>query len=162
MRRSFLFLTRLLVVGVGLYVVLVIVTQVHQIQRANPNDLVGSWSIDVEATWDKIRSSPLIPIMAERNGIIDKDEVDNFKTFVLTQFAGAGWQFTADKRIWIGNGERSETGYTITAITEDVLTAECADENGHGFQMKFTVTGNRLEMVSPDSPYLVIVCNRVR
>jgi hypothetical protein len=47
MRLSFLVL--LLVVGAGLFVVLVMVPHLHQTQPANPSDLVGSWSIDVHA-----------------------------------------------------------------------------------------------------------------
>lgn len=177
MRRPFLFLAFLLIVGVGLFVALVMVPQLQQTKRvqediqAGANDpvastrttsrqgsasgLLGSWIVNGDVAWDNLRKSP--EIAKQLAGLSPKD-IERVKFRILIETATITCQFTADKLIYVVNGRRHEDGYAITATNGNVLTAESTDDRGN--LSKITVTGDHMEMTESDRPGEVLILTR--
>lgn len=124
---------------------------------AGASEMIGSWSIDGDATWDAMRRSA--QIAKQLNGLAP-DMVEQIKSTMLAQVAATTYQFTADKLISVANGVRREEHYTITATSGNVLTADCLDDLGKASQSKVTVSRDRLEIANSANPDEVVVLKR--
>ncbi len=126
---------------------------------AGASDLVGSWSVDGDATWDCLSKSPQI---AKQLAGLAPEMIEQVKATMLTQVAATTYQFTADKLICVANGLRREESYKVTASNGDVLTADCIDDQGKVIQSRVTVAKDRLEIANVADPAEVVVLRRVR
>jgi hypothetical protein len=126
---------------------------------AGASDLVGSWSVDGDATWDSLRKSPQI---AKQLAGLAPEMIEQVKSTMLTQVAATSYQFTADKLISVANGLRREESYKISASNGNVLTADCIDDQGKASQSKVTVAKDRLEITNTANPDEVVFLKRVR
>jgi len=170
MRRSNLILALLLFVGAGLYVALVIVPQLHQAAGGsasvtasdsnpiNPSILVGSWLVDDEASWDNARNSRQL---SKTLASVPDEKVAQLRAQFLARCAASACQFTADKMILTENGVRLEVSYTIIAASGNMLNAESITDKGIVIQIKYMVTGDRLELFLDSFPGTQIVFRRV-
>ena len=126
---------------------------------AGASDLVGSWTVDGDATWDSLRKSSQI---AKQLDGLAPDMVEQIKSTMLTQIAATTYQFTTDKLISVANGVRREESYKITATSGNVLTADCLDDQGKASQSKVTVPKDRLEITNTANPDQVVFLKRAR
>jgi hypothetical protein len=125
---------------------------------AGAADLVGSWSVDGDATWDGLRKSPQI---SKQLAGLAPEMVEQVKSTMLTQVAATTYQFTTDKLISVVNGLRREESYKIIATAGNVLTADCLDDQGKASQSKVTVGKDRLEIANTANPDEVVFLKRV-
>jgi hypothetical protein len=130
-----------------------------QLQGASAADLVGSWTVDGDATWDSLRNSP--EVSKQLTGLAP-EMIEQVKSAMLTQVAATTYQFTTDKLISVANGLRREESYKISATSGNVLTADCIDDQGKASQSKVTVTKDRLEIQNTAKPEEVVFLKRVR
>jgi hypothetical protein len=155
-------LAALLILAAALFVALVMVPQVQQAQPtqpAQPSDLVGLWVIDGEASWEKTRTVPMLVKTIASAGL---SGLTLIKADFLMKTAAICCQFTDDKLITSQNGVRREMGYTITAISGNVLTTDIVDDQGKRDHSTITVTKNRLEVADADRPGDVYILYRAR
>lgn len=155
-------LAALLVLAVVLFVALVILPQLRQVpqdQPSKPSDLVGTWVVDSDAYWDKIRS---IPATADAIAKLAPDVVARMKSVMVSVTAGNTCQFTTDKMIAVFLGVRHESSYKITAINGNVLTAVCVEDPIGIHPIRFTFIEDRLEIDHFDIPPQMNVFKRVR
>jgi hypothetical protein len=147
-------LAAVLLLAVGLPVAFVLLLP---LRRAGASALVGGWTIDSEATWDEMRKSPQISMLLAG---LAQEKVEEVKYRTLTQMAPY-YEFTPDWVGWIENRARHESKCTITATNGNMLTATCVDSKGKAMGMRFTVTGDRLELFNAVTPDTILIFDRV-
>jgi hypothetical protein len=141
MRRSFLFLALLLVMGVGLFVALVMVPQIRQSQRTTAGAaLLGLWKPDIEATWAQM----LVNVHGS-----DRDKMSRamepLRTMLNAQYNSELFQFTADKLILKHDGKEGiEMRYEITSANGDVISGKASYDLVIPLQFRFTLSGDIL------------------
>jgi hypothetical protein len=119
MRRSTPFLVLLLVVCLVVFVDLVDVPQVRQLQPFSTNDLIGTWRFDDATELKRIRA--ISPQLSEQG-----------KAWVMAGYAaGKVLQITADKMLSWDGRMRYETSYTITTESDNKFTADLIDNEGN-------------------------------
>lgn len=97
-------------------------TQAH---AATAADLIGSWSVDADATWEKMK---IVPQFAA----LPPEKVPQIKAM----FAAMNYEVTKDKMISTANGQKKEETYTVTKGEGDTLITESTDAAGKKEQTK--------------------------
>jgi hypothetical protein len=138
-------------------VVTLVLTLVSRLTAASSADLIGTWAVDGEATWNRLQSSPQI---AGKLTGLPPDMIEQIKGTMLAQTAGTVFQFTNDTLISTSAGVKREEHFTISATKGEVLTADCRDDQGKTSQSTITVGRNQLEISNVADPTQVVVLKR--
>lgn len=97
-------------------------TQAH---AATAADLIGVWSVDAEATWDKMKALPQF-------AAAKPEQVTQMKAM----FNAMGYEVTKDKMISTMAGQRKEDSYTVSKVEGDSLVTDSTDAAGKKEQTK--------------------------
>lgn len=129
------------------------------VYAASVTDLIGMWTVDGDATWQRLQHSPQI---ASKLTGLPAEMVDQIKSAMLTQINATSFQFTSDKLISTTNGLRREERFTISATNGNVLTADCIDDQGKASQSTVTVGKDQLEISNVADATQVVVLKRAK
>ncbi len=114
---------------------------------ATAKDLIGSWVVDTDATWEVVSKDPA---MAQQLKSIPADQQGAVKSMVLAQMAKLRIDVTADKATTTApDGSIEENPYKVAKIDGDVITVEgtaAKKDKGQGFDGEITVKDGRLHM----------------
>lgn len=90
-----------------------------QAYAATAADLIGSWSVDADATWDKMKAQPQF-------AAAKPEQV----TQVKAMFGSMSYEITKDKMISSMAGQKKEETYTVSKGEGDSLVTESTDAVG--------------------------------
>lgn len=90
-----------------------------QAHAATAADLVGSWSVDPDATWEKMKSVPQF-------AALPPEKVPQIKAM----FAGMSYEVTKDKITATVNGQTKEEAYVVLKVEGDTLVTESTNAAG--------------------------------
>lgn len=134
-------------------ILLLAATALH-LAAASAGDLIGTWTVDADATWDKLKDLPQIKALAPEHATLAKS------TFA-TQSAGMSFTFTADRITTTVAGVKREETYTIVSIAGDTITAEGTDEQGKKEKSIITFENNRMLLTSASDPLQKVVLKKL-
>lgn len=127
-------------------------TSLH-LAAAAATDLIGTWAIDVDGTWDKLKELPQLKALPPETATLVKS------TFA-TQSAGISYTFTADRITSTIAGVKREETYTIVSIEGDTITAEGTDEQGKKERSIIRFENNRMLLTSASDPMQKVVLKK--
>ncbi len=162
-------LAAVLILAAILFVVLAVVPQLREVQRAKDNEaagasaLIGFWRIDADATLDSWRTSPRFSKAFAR---LPAERIEAMTSRVRSRVGNDPYmQISADRIISSYNGEAKGISYTISNVSGNVFTTDCiTDVGGLSVKMILTVADDRIEMFNDAIPAgmdLAIILNRV-
>ena len=120
---------------------------------ATAADLVGTWTVDADATWDKLKDLPQLKALAPEHAALAKS------TFA-TQSAGMSFTFTADRITTTTAGVKREETYVIVSTTGDTIVAEGTDEQGKKERSEIRFEGDRMILTSVSDPLQKVVLKK--
>lgn len=134
-------------------VLLLSVACLVQLQAASARDLVGTWTVDVEATWNALQGLPEMKQLPPEAAAIAKSAF-------TTQAAGMTWTFTEDKVTSLVNGMKQEETYVVLSSTGDTLVTESTNAEGTKERSTVRLTGGGMELVPAANPLAKVVLKR--
>ncbi len=123
------------------------------LSAASADDLVGTWVVDTEATWDKLKALPEMAAVAA-------NQVETVKAAFTTQFSTASFEFTTEKLVSTVNGEKKEESYTVTKTDGDTLYTDDTAADGKVSHSKVLVAKDKLELTNVAEPTQTVVLKR--
>lgn len=131
---------------------LLVATALH-LAAASATDLLGTWTIDTDATWDKLKELPQLKALSPEQAVLVKS------TF-STQSAGISYTFTADRLTSTTAGVKKDETYTIVSIEGDTITAEGTDDQGKKERSLIRFENNRMILTSASDPLQKVVLKK--
>lgn len=132
---------------------LLITTCSLPLAAATAKDLVGTWGIDVEATWTALQGLPEMKSLPPEAAKIAKSAF-------VTQAAGMSWTFTEDKVTTMVNGMKQEETYVVIDSTGDTMTTESTTAEGKKERSKVRLVNDGMELVPEANPLAKVVLKR--
>jgi hypothetical protein len=132
---------------------LLITTCSLPLAAATAKDLVGTWVIDVEATWTALQGLPEMKALPP-------EAVNIAKSAFVTQASGMSWVFTEDKVTTMVNGMKQEETYVVIDSTGDTLTTESTAADGKKERSKVRLINDGMELVPDANPLAKVVLKR--
>jgi hypothetical protein len=107
------------------------------LSAATAQDLVGSWVVDQDATWDSWKERPEIQQVPEQM----RDAVQAMAKQTMGKMS---WEIT-DKQMVVDDGKAKKTEpYAVLSTDGDVLTIESTEEGGKARKGKVEVKAGKL------------------
>ncbi len=120
-----------------------------QLAAATAADLIGSWVVDTDATWEAFAADPKV---GEQIKSMPADQQAMMKQSMGMQFAKMRFDITADKALLTKpDGKVEENSYKVSKIDGDVITIEDTGAKKPGQDSvsgEVTVKDGHLEMRS--------------
>lgn len=124
-----------------------------QLHAATAKDLLGEWTVDANATWDAMKSSPQFAgIPAEQQGAV--------KAMFAQQMSQMAFIVTADKIVSTMGEKKEESSYKVLGIEGDKISTESTDAKGKVEKTDITVKGDSLVLTNLDQPGMMMVLKR--
>jgi hypothetical protein len=112
---------------------------------ATAKDLIGTWVMDTDATWEVLKDLPQIKALPpELNAAA--------KSALVTQSAGMSFVFTADRLTTTTAGVKRDETYTVVATEGDTITTESVDDQGHKERSVIRFENGRMILTSVSDP----------
>lgn len=132
---------------------LLLATTVLHLAAAAATDLLGSWTVDPDATWEKLKDLPQLKALPPETAALAKSAF-------ATQSAGMSFTFTADRLTTTTAGVKREETYTIVSIEGDTITAEGTDDQGKKERSIIRFENNRMVLTSASDPLQKVVLKK--
>lgn len=125
-----------------------------QLHAATAKDMLGEWTVDANATWDAMKSSPQFAgIPPEQQGAV--------KAMFAQQMGQMTFNVTADKIITsMGADKKDESTYKVLGIDGDKISTESTDSKGKVEKTDITVKGDTLVLTNVSQPDMTMVLKR--
>jgi hypothetical protein len=124
-----------------------------ELGAASSADLAGTWVVDTDATWERLKKIPEV-------AALPPEQLPLVKSTYEGQFKTATFSFTADKLVATVNGERKEEAYKITRTEGDALYTEDTSSDGKVTHSRIDVGSNQLVVTNTADPTQAIVLKR--
>ncbi len=122
-------------------------------EAAQAADLVGTWSVDVDATWDHLKKMPEVTALSS-------EQAAQVKTMLIDQMKSAVFTFSADTLTSDASGVKKEEKYTVTRTDGDTLYTTDTAADGHVGHSQIDVAAKRLTITNSDKPSEIVVLVR--
>ena len=132
---------------------LLLVTTALHLAAAAATDLLGTWAVDADATWEKLKDLPQIKALPP-------DFATQAKDAFATQSAGMTFTFTTDRLTTTTAGVKREETYTIVSNEGDTITAEGTDDQGKKERSLIRFENNRMILTSASDPLQKVVLKK--
>lgn len=132
---------------------LLVITCSLPLAAASAKDLVGTWGLDVEATWAKLQALPEIKALPPEAAKIAKSAF-------LTQGAGMVWVFTEDRVTSTVNGVKQEETYIVLTEAGDTITTESTTADGKKERSTIRLIDGGMELTPESNPLAKVVLKR--
>jgi hypothetical protein len=127
---------------------------VLQLHAATAKDILGEWTVDANATWDAMKSSPQF-------AGIPPEQQDAVKAMFAQQMGQMTFTVTADKIISsMGPDKKDESSYKVLGIDGDKISTESTDSKGKVEKTDITVKGDTLTLSNVSQPGMSMVLKR--
>lgn len=120
---------------------------------ADAKDMIGTWAVDAEATWNKLKELPQIKTLPP-------EIAATAKSAFVTQSSGMIFTFTADKITTAFGGTKREESYVVLSIDGDTITAEGTDPEGKKERSLIRLVDGGMELTSVSDPMQKVVLRR--
>jgi hypothetical protein len=120
---------------------------------ATAKDMVGSWSVDIDATWNKLKDLPEMKALTPEMSA-------TVKSAFATQSGSMLITFTDDRITTVVGGVKREETYVIISIDGDTITAEGTDSEGKKERSLIRFADGTMELTSVSSPLQKVVLRR--
>jgi hypothetical protein len=120
---------------------------------ASAKDMIGTWTVDAEATWNKLKDLPQI-----KN--LPPDVANGAKSAFLNQATGMIFTFTDKLLTTSFGGTKREETYVIISIDGDTITSEGTDAEGRKERSLIRFVDGGMELTSVSEPMQKVVLKR--
>ena len=132
---------------------LLIVTCSLPLAAATAKDLVGNWTIDVEATWAGLQALPELKALPLEAATIAK-------AAFVTQAAGMVWTFTEDRVTTMVSGMKQEETYVVISVEGDTITTESTSAEGKKERSAVRLINGGMELTPAANPLAKVVLKK--
>jgi len=132
---------------------LLIVTCSLPLAAATAKDLVGNWTIDVEATWAGLQALPELKALPPEAATIAK-------AAFVTQAAGMVWTFTEDRVTTMVSGMKQEETYVVISVEGDTITTESTSAEGKKERSAVRLINGGMELTPAANPLAKVVLKK--
>lgn len=116
-------------------------------------DLVGTWTVDVDATWDKLKALPQV-------AALPPDQVGMVKATLEDQLRSTEFTFTADTLTSTSGGVQKQEKFQVTKTQGDTLFTTDTSADQKVTHSSIQVSPTRLTITNMDQPGEVVVLQR--
>ncbi len=120
---------------------------------AAAKDLIGTWTVDAEATWNKLKDLPQVKALPP-------EVANTAKSAFVTQSAGMVFIITDKKITTTIGGTTREESYEIISIDGEVITAEGTDPEGKKERSLIRIIEGGMELTSVSDPMQKVVLRK--
>jgi hypothetical protein len=120
---------------------------------ATAKDMVGTWTVDVEATWNKLKDMPQMKALPQ-------EMAATAKSAFAQQSGGMSFTFTDDRITTVIGGVKREETYVIISIDNDTITAEGTDPEGKKERSLIRFIEGGMELTSVSDPLQKVMLKR--
>jgi hypothetical protein len=131
----------------------ILFASIAELHAATVADLAGTWVVDNDATWEKLKKMPeLAALPAEQLPLV--------KSTFETQFKSASFEFADGKLTSTVNGEKKEETFKVTKTEGNSLFTDDTASDGKVTHSRVDVGADQLVVVNMDNPTQAIVLRR--
>ncbi len=123
------------------------------VMAAAAKDMVGTWTVDTEATWNKLKDLPQMKALPP-------EMAATAKSAFAAQSGGMIFTFTNDRITTVVAGVKREETYVIISIDGDTITAEGTDPEGKKERSLIRFVDGGMELTSVSDPMQKVVLKR--
>ena len=123
------------------------------VMAATAKDMVGTWLVDTEATWNKLKDLPQMKALPP-------EMAATAKSAFATQSGGMMFTFTEDRITTAVAGVKREETYVIISVDGDTITAEGTDPEGKKERSLIRFVEGGMELTSASDPMQKVVLKR--
>ena len=125
-----------------------------QLSAATAKDLIGAYTVDGPATWEKMKAMPQIAAAPAA-------QQEAMKTNLLGMFAAMTCEITADKLIQKTGDKTSTDAFKVLGVDGDLFHTETIDAKGKSEKSDIQLgKDGGLVVVSLDQPGMVMVLKK--
>jgi hypothetical protein len=132
---------------------LLITTCSLPLAAATAKDLLGTWTIDIEATWASLQGLPQIKQLPPEAAKMAKDAF-------ATQGAGMTWTFTDSKVTSVVNGQPQEETYVVISENGDTIVTESTNAEGKKERSTIRLIDGGMTLIPEANPLAKVVLKR--
>jgi hypothetical protein len=120
---------------------------------ASAKDLLGTWTVDVDATWAKLKDLPELKALPPEMANVAKSAF-------AAQGAGMTFTFTENTLTTMVGGQKREETYVVVSSDSDSLTTESTDQQGAKERSVVRFVDGAMELMSVSDPTKKVVLKR--
>lgn len=132
---------------------LLVITCSLPLAAASAKDLVGNWSLDVEATWAGLQALPELKALPPEAATIAKSAF-------VSQAAGMTWTFTEDRVTSVISGMKQEETYVVISEDGDTIVTESTSAEGKKERSTVRLINGGMELTPASNPLAKVVLKR--
>jgi hypothetical protein len=126
---------------------------VLHLHAATAKDIQGEWTVDANATWDAMKSSPQFAgIPPEQQGAV--------KAMFAQQMSQMIFSVTADTITTTMGEKKEESTYKVLGIEGDKISTESTDAKGKVEKTDITLKGDSIVLTNVSQPGMMMVLKR--
>ncbi len=124
-----------------------------ELHAAAMADLAGTWVVDTDATWEKLKKIPEV-------AALPAEQLPLVKSTYETQFKSASFDFSDGKLTSTVNGEKKEESFKITKSEGNSLFTEDTASDGKVTHSRIDISPDQLVVVNMADQTQAIVLRR--
>lgn len=132
---------------------LLITTCSLPLAAATAKDLVGVWTLDVEATWVGLQGLPELKALPP-------EAAKMAKSALTAQGAGMTWTFTENKVTSVVNGAPQEETYVVISENGDTIVTESTSAEGKKERSTIRLIDGGMTLIPDANPLAKVVLKR--
>lgn len=132
---------------------LLILTAWLPLTAATAKDLVGTWTIDIEATWAGLQNLPEMKALPPETAKVAK-------AAFAAQGAGMTWTFTENKVTSVASGVPQEEAYVVISENGDTIVTESTSAEGKKERSTIRLIDGGMTLVPDANPLAKVVLKR--
>lgn len=132
---------------------LLLIAGVLPLAAANAKDLIGTWVVDVDATWLKLKDLPELKALPP-------EMVGTVKSAFAAQGAGMTFTFTDKLLTTMVAAVKREESYIVVSSDSDSITTESTDQEGKKERSVVKFVDGAMELTSVSDPTKKVVLKR--